>query len=381
MSVTITETTPPREAGAARPASSAPDEPQGAEFAQLFSQTLPTLQTTTAPGLPASPTPGGEETAATTATPADAADDTDVLNLLDLLPEARLPDPSAAAPPLPMTGPTAIPAAPSLLVTHDSPPALDVSTAITSGMHWQILDDRGLDDNGAAGRALATTADNVTPPGRPGLDARISVVAVQAAALADSLEGGQAEAPADLADSRIDDLLPVGRDPGLPLSRTPPAATLSGTEPSAPQLQTRGEEARELATRMGEAIGRRLIAEIARGNWQVKLNLNPATLGQIEVSMQMRDGELDASFVAAQSMTRDLLSEGMGRLRETLGSMGMNIANLTVADGHGFQHGGGSTPRPPAHWQQAPTEPAEVAPLEAASARLPASSHGLDVIV
>ena len=91
-------------------------------------------------------------------------------------------------------------------------------------------------------------------------------------------------------------------------------------------------------------MGQRILSEIEKGQWHLKLSLRPATLGHIEVEMRMRSGELDAVFTAPQAMTRELLQDGMAKLKETLNQMGMDVASMQVGDGQTRQRGGESTP-------------------------------------
>jgi flagellar hook-length control protein FliK len=60
--------------------------------------------------------------------------------------------------------------------------------------------------------------------------------------------------------------------------------------------------------------------------------------------MRMRSGELDAIFTAPQAMTRELLQEGMSKLKDTLSQMGMDVASMQVGDGQTQKRGGESTP-------------------------------------
>lgn len=90
------------------------------------------------------------------------------------------------------------------------------------------------------------------------------------------------------------------------------------------------EKIKVLAERLGQAIGERLVSAMERGQWQLKLMLKPAHLGHVEVEMRMRSGELDASFMASQAATRELLREGMGRLKATLSNLGMDVASMQV---------------------------------------------------
>lgn len=109
-------------------------------------------------------------------------------------------------------------------------------------------------------------------------------------------------------------------------------------------LAQRSENVQNLAEKMGQAVGQRILSEIEKGQWHLKLSLRPATLGHIEVEMRMRSGELDAVFTAPQAMTRELLQDGMAKLKETLNQMGMDVASMQVGDGQTRQRGGESTP-------------------------------------
>jgi flagellar hook-length control protein FliK len=106
----------------------------------------------------------------------------------------------------------------------------------------------------------------------------------------------------------------------------------------------RSEKVHELAEKMGQAVGKRILSEMEKGQWHLKLSLRPATLGHIEVEMRMRSGELDAVFTANQALTRELLQDGMSKLKDTLNQMGMDVASMQVGDGQTQKRGGESTP-------------------------------------
>ena len=106
----------------------------------------------------------------------------------------------------------------------------------------------------------------------------------------------------------------------------------------------RSENIQNLGEKMGQAVGQRILSEIEKGQWHLKLMLRPATLGHIEVEMRMRSGELDAVFTASQAITRELLQEGMSKLKDTLNQMGMDVASMQVGGGQTQQGGGEPTP-------------------------------------
>lgn len=118
-----------------------------------------------------------------------------------------------------------------------------------------------------------------------------------------------------------------------------------GTEESAHAEQAlRSEQYEKLSQRLGEALGQRLAAQIARGEWKVELALNPHKLGKIDIQLDMRRGELEASFKTSNPMTRELLIDGMPRLKEVLAQSGMEVAQMNVNTRQDRQNGGNPTP-------------------------------------
>lgn len=163
-------------------------------------------------------------------------------------------------------------------------------------------------------------------------------------------------------------------------ARTDPgAAALTDLSSAA----ARSENIQNLANKMGQAIGQRILSEMEKGQWHLKLQLRPATLGHIEVEMRMRSGEFDAVFTAPNATTRDLLQDGMGKLKETLAQMGMDVASVHVGNGQSGQSGGHPTPRSPQHAPAATgpnsRETAAVTNTRAPHVKTP--QEGLDVMV
>lgn len=153
--------------------------------------------------------------------------------------------------------------------------------------------------------------------------------------------------------------------------------------PELPDTKARSENIQNLAEKMGQAVGQRILTEMERGQWHLKLSLRPATLGHIEVEMKMRSGEFDAVFTAPNAVTRELLQEGLGKLKETLNQLGMNFASINVGDGKSGQSGENPTP---GSFRSQP-EPTEVGnaktilPITTRAPNIKDPAAGLDVLV
>lgn len=100
----------------------------------------------------------------------------------------------------------------------------------------------------------------------------------------------------------------------------------------------------QLAQRLGQALGERLQAQIERGEWKVRMQVDPVSLGRIEMELNMRDGGLDAVFRSDNQATRDLIAQGLPRLRESLSQSGTAVANVWVQGDSSRQSGGNPTP-------------------------------------
>ena len=162
----------------------------------------------------------------------------------------------------------------------------------------------------------------------------------------------------------------------------PAHARAETTGPNASSSSLASDQMQQLSEQMADAIGERILREIERGHWNMRLMLKPAHLGHIEVEMRLRAGELDATFAAPHAVTRELLQDGLARLRDSLGQAGMDVANLHVKDGQNRQNGGDSTPGQRQFSNNAKDNAAGDAPvLSLESAPRPRRADGWDVMV
>ena len=123
------------------------------------------------------------------------------------------------------------------------------------------------------------------------------------------------------------------------------SALISELAPDADLKALRAEERVALAMRIGEMLAQRMVAQAQRGQWQLRFALNPQHLGRVEIDMQMRGGELEATFGALNPATRDLLQEALPKLREMLQQLGMDVASLNIGSGGASKNGGQPTPQ------------------------------------
>ncbi|PUE57955.1 hypothetical protein B9Z45_07650 [Limnohabitans sp. 2KL-17] len=158
----------------------------------------------------------------------------------------------------------------------------------------------------------------------------------------------------------------------------------SDANPSTPDAATaqRSENIQNLAEKMGQAVGQRILSEIEKGQWHLKISLRPATLGHIEVEMRMRSGEMDAVFTAQNAVTRELLQDGMSKLKDTLSQVGMDVASVLVGDGQTQKRGGESTPGQTGKSTNANTDDSKSTASQSVSApRMKMGEDGWDVLV
>ncbi len=105
--------------------------------------------------------------------------------------------------------------------------------------------------------------------------------------------------------------------------------TNSGAHADVLALDRLAAEAAE--ERLGMLIAQRMLSGIQRGEWQIRLLLRPESLGEVEIQMRLQGGALEAQLSAAQESTKELLNQGLDRLREYFQRSGMEVAYLGVS--------------------------------------------------
>ena len=114
-----------------------------------------------------------------------------------------------------------------------------------------------------------------------------------------------------------------------------PAQTLKNHPDMAQTFEKLSQKlATELASRMNDQLN--------AGEWKMKFALKPASLGLVDVQLEMRDGQLSAQFQAENGLTKDLIQNGSTRLKEALAELGMNNAYVSVGQDNRQSSQGGS---------------------------------------
>ena len=127
----------------------------------------------------------------------------------------------------------------------------------------------------------------------------------------------------------------VANNRGVLPSSTTAAQTLKNHPDMA---QTFEKLSQKLATEMASRMNDQLNA----GEWKMKFALKPASLGLVDVQLEMRDGQLSAQFQAENGLTKDLIQNGSARLKEALAELGMNNAYVSVGQDNRQSSQGGS---------------------------------------
>lgn len=131
--------------------------------------------------------------------------------------------------------------------------------------------------------------------------------------------------------------------------------------PAARQAQA-AEQAR-IATpvrdpRWAEEFGTRIALMVRAGESSAALQLSPAELGPLDVSVTVRDSQASIHFGAAQAETRALIEASIPRLREMLAAQGFQLMDASVSQGFARQ---AQPPNPAATFGNGDAEAAEPA--------------------
>ena len=164
---------------------------------------------------------------------------------------------------------------------------------------------------------------------------------------------------------------------GTQTAVTPTPGDTAQEDPAREMLRRQNEQD-QLSQRLSQVLGQRLSAQIERGSWRVEMDLHPASMGRIEVQLEMKNGELEANFLSSNQATRELLNDSMPRLREMFEQFGMNSAYLGLGSSNQGQSDGNS---PSGQSGSQADGDGDEKSMAQETARKPVSDDGLDVLV
>lgn len=98
----------------------------------------------------------------------------------------------------------------------------------------------------------------------------------------------------------------------------------------------------KLSQKLATELASRMNDQLNAGEWKMKFALKPASLGLVDVQLEMRDGQLHAQFDADNALTQNLIQNGSTRLKEALAELGMNNAHVSVGQDNRQSSQGGS---------------------------------------
>lgn len=216
----------------------------------------------------------------------------------------------------------------SLTAVSTSPDDLSSFAALKAG-GWKGLDNVMLQMTSLPTASTPATQPVSTLAILSMMDSQLSSEAIDA--LAQSFEEAPAIEAPEPAGSGLSAL-----DPGrTTLAQGKTSATTATTNLPANMAETY----EKLSAKLSTELAARMHQQINDGEWKMKFALKPASLGAVDIQLEMRDGKLAALFQADNPLTQDLLQHGSQRLKHALSEMGLTQTSIQFGQGQG-QHSG-----------------------------------------
>lgn len=131
------------------------------------------------------------------------------------------------------------------------------------------------------------------------------------------------------------------------VSQTDKAAILAGDNASASNANalglqtashiksTNGPEATAIQTpisdqRWSQNFGEKIVWMARNDQQQAQLNINPAHLGPVQITLSLNGDQASASFASPHAEVRQAIEDSLPRLREMLSGAGINLGNADV---------------------------------------------------
>lgn len=149
-----------------------------------------------------------------------------------------------------------------------------------------------------------------------------------------SLDAGsdQPDLPQGSGSTAIPTVANAGHQALAPSSVTTPTTGLAEALMSSErgQMQSRLQPYQAWTQRFGEVLAQKLAVAVKDGNWSVKLNLNPASLGPVGVELQVSNNGIEGQIAANDANVRQLLNDSLPRLRQSLEALVGDHAGVNI---------------------------------------------------
>ena len=95
-------------------------------------------------------------------------------------------------------------------------------------------------------------------------------------------------------------------------------------------MQARMQPYQAWADKFGEVLGQKLALAMKQGSWNVRLNLNPASLGPVGINLEVREQSIEGQIAANDANVRQLLTDSLPRLRMALESLYSQAESVNI---------------------------------------------------
>ena len=127
-------------------------------------------------------------------------------------------------------------------------------------------------------------------------------------------------------------------------------------------------------------LGQQVLAMVQRGDQQVDMQLNPADLGPLSISLNVSESGIQAQFQSVHAAVRSAVEQALPQLQSTLAAQGLTLGQASVNDGASRQAGGEQPHRDPAgSGGEAPSERAQKTPAALPAQRIATAGAGVDL--
>jgi hypothetical protein len=112
----------------------------------------------------------------------------------------------------------------------------------------------------------------------------------------------------------------------ISLATTAPQGAASGETSMVLQTPDAKLSFGERVQAFADAVAQRVIGQIREENWSVRMQLEPANLGTMDIDLSLKGNVVAATVGVANQDVRALLESGLPRLRESLESAGLQLS-------------------------------------------------------